>query len=598
MAKEKYVSAYSIIRKLTEQVKNNRGLTKYSDAFYFIALKYYLGLEENVIDNSITDLSYGMSSAPNGELRDNGVDAIYIDSNSNIVYIFNFKFLEKPKFKNYPSDECDKILSYLDILFAYDETQNYYFNDKLKEKTKDILSFMDDKTVEIKIVFASNYFDGLEKTKKELFERALSEKGSNITFEEIHLNDLIHKYLNRNHIEYKGVCEVDKDFMFPKKTNGELELFIAKIKANNLLKLFISDKSKRESNKSLTATEIMSCKVDDQLFDDNVRIFLTKNNKTNKKIIETARHQPDNFFFYNNGITIICDKCKVTGGAPSKLILSNYQVVNGGQTIHSIYEAAKSDYNCLTEVEVLCRIFAGTDESKKRQIARYTNTQTKVSDRDLSSLDYIQMLLNEEFSLFNLKYERKKNQYKGIAQRKLRYDSHKTGQLLMAFKLGKPHIARSNKKEVFSDNYVNQIFDQNLTAETIIQLYRLNAWLQNADSKYKSYCRHAWLYVLYFYRLVFEKYRNETASGNNLEILEIEFNNIDDFSQRCYNATFKVVVYIIERKKASTQYYDDSNYFKSEAPIKDFKDVLDTYGETLNDLEAANLTVVVQESSN
>lgn len=591
MAKEKYISAYNIAKKLTEKVKSSRHLSKNSDAFYFVALKYHLGLDDDTIDECITDLSYGMNSAPNGEFIDNGIDAIYFDRATKTVYVYNFKYQEKAKpNNNYPSDECHKVLSYLDILFNFEEDRNYRFNSRLYSKTKEIVSFMSDDITQIKVIFASNYFDGLEHTKRESFEIQLREKNNTISFEEFHLSELMQKYINRTHCEYVGRCVLDKDLIFPKQTNQNLEFVIAKLSAISLLKLFLEDKSKRESKQSIFPNEIICSKIDDKLFDDNVRIFLTKNNKTNQKIIETAKKNPEDFFYYNNGITIICDSCIITGGNPNKITLKNYQVVNGGQTIHSIFEAAKADYNCLEKIDVLCRVFAGTDEAKQRKIARFTNTQTLVTERDLSSLDYVQILLNEEFELNNLKYERKKNQY-NVYSRKLRYDSHKTGQILLAYKLGKPHIARSSKKEVFSDAYVEKIFDTNVTAEMIVKLYELDAWLRSVSAEYKVYCRNAWLYVLYFYRLVYEKYITE-GNGNS-DALNVNFTSPGEYSNTCYQCVFRILQYIVEKKKKENEYYDDSNYFKTEIPIRDFNAVLQEYGETIDLLKSTDFKALI-----
>ena len=398
------------------------------------------------------------------------------------------------------------------------------------------------------------------------------------------------KYLIRNRKEYKGICSVDKDMMFPKSPNSEVSLFVVKIKAIDLLKLFINDKAKREQKQSLLPIEIKESAMEEELFDDNVRIFLSKNNAANKKIIETARRNPKEFFFYNNGVTIICDTCKIMGGSPSSIKLRNYQVVNGGQTIHAIYEAARADYNCLYKVEILCRIFAGTDEDKRSKIARFTNTQTPVTERDLSSLDYVQKLLSEEFSLLGLYYERKANQYKNKVGRKYRYDSWRAGQLLLAFKLGKPNIARSNKKEVFSDNYVDKIFDETVNAKEIIQLYKLDSFLKADVGQYRQYCKNAWLYLLYFYKLVFEKYIGNIHKENILNVLDSDFDNIkaNSFEDRCKKVTFKLLKMIVEKRKStySEEYlYDDSNYFKREQPMNDFIDILETYGESLEKLE-------------
>lgn len=575
MAKKNYSSAFNIINLLTNEVKSNRNLSKESDAFYFVSLKYFLGLDDSVIDSDITDLSYITGGNPKGNNRDAGIDAIHIDEAKNTIYLFNFKYSNKDNFKNFPSDETDKILSYIDNLYSYDKNKNYYFNNKLDSKTRDIINILGQGITTIKVILASNYYAGLENTKKVLFEQALADKGSRIFLEEFHLPQLIEKYLNRNRVNYTGVCNVDQNAMFPKKTNDRVDLFIFKMNALDLLKLFANDRSLRERKQPINDNEIVGISVDELLFEDNVRIFLTKTNKTNKQIMETARKSSKDFFFYNNGITIVCDKCDIRGGQQNTIMLYNYQVVNGGQTIHSLFETAKVDYKCLKNVDVLCRVFAGTEEDKKCKIARYTNSQTAVKERDLSSLDYVQKLLNEEFLLHNLYYERKDKQYKGQVSIKYRYDSARVGQLLLAFKLNKPNIARTRMKEVFSESYVNQIFDETISAEYIIQLYKLKEWLMEDVLDYKDYNKNSKLYIIYFYKLVYEKYTNATDE----DILKLDYNKIrqNPYANSCKNAVYKILKHIIEKKKSSETTYDDSNYFKTEQPIEDFKNVLSNF---------------------
>lgn len=55
-----------------------------------------------------------------------------------------------------------------------------------------------------------------------------------------------------------------------------------------------------------------------------------------------------NFFYYNNGITVICDRMTKIVTQPSDynmnaaFTIDNPQIVNGCQTVNSIYEALKN----------------------------------------------------------------------------------------------------------------------------------------------------------------------------------------------------------------------------------------------------------------
>lgn len=85
------------------------------------------------------------------------------------------------------------------------------------------------------------------------------------------------------------------------------------------------------------------------IFDMNIREYLG-NKGVNKKIYETLLDTEDrkNFFYYNNGITMICDKMSSVethlfgNNINAVFNVKNPQIVNGCQTVNSIYEALKN----------------------------------------------------------------------------------------------------------------------------------------------------------------------------------------------------------------------------------------------------------------
>ncbi|NCA92919.1 hypothetical protein EOM82_06710 [bacterium] len=86
------------------------------------------------------------------------------------------------------------------------------------------------------------------------------------------------------------------------------------------------------------------------IFDKNIREYLG-NTGVNKNIYKTLMDINDrkNFFYYNNGITVICDKIgkNSTHTIPNTNLstafdIFNPQIVNGCQTVNSIYEVLKN----------------------------------------------------------------------------------------------------------------------------------------------------------------------------------------------------------------------------------------------------------------
>jgi len=130
-----------------------------------------------------------------------------------------------------------------------------------------------------------------------------------------------------------------------------------------------------------------------RLLEGNVRSFLTANSKYNKGIQATLRKEPERFFAYNNGISATASAAVIdaTENGPRLRSASYLQIVNGGQTTASLHVAKKKDNANLGSIYVqmkLCVVKA--DDSDRldemiQKIARYANSQTKVTDADFFS---------------------------------------------------------------------------------------------------------------------------------------------------------------------------------------------------------------------
>jgi hypothetical protein len=134
----------------------------------------------------------------------------------------------------------------------------------------------------------------------------------------------------------------------------------------------------------------------DSLFDRNVRVFLgTRSGTVNAGIRDTLASQDRrNFWAYNNGITFICDRYEfddLTGD----LSIHNFSIVNGCQTTVSV---ANSPHPVGSEVAILARFIAASDDQVVDSIIRYTNSQTPIRQWDIASQDNTQKRLQREFS--------------------------------------------------------------------------------------------------------------------------------------------------------------------------------------------------------
>jgi len=130
-----------------------------------------------------------------------------------------------------------------------------------------------------------------------------------------------------------------------------------------------------------------------RLLEGNVRSFLSTTGKVNKGIQATVRAQPDRFFVFNNGISATATAAVVVQtDAGSRLISATYlQIVNGGQTTASLHVARRKDDADLSAIQVPMKLSVVRAENSEmldemiQKIARYSNSQNKVSDADFFS---------------------------------------------------------------------------------------------------------------------------------------------------------------------------------------------------------------------
>ena len=120
------------------------------------------------------------------------------------------------------------------------------------------------------------------------------------------------------------------------------------------------------------------------IFESNIRKHLGGKGSINKKISTTLEDDPQNFFEWNNGITITVDDVSIKN---NELYLKGAQIVNGAQTSKSILDKKKKANN--VDAEVLVTIIKTKDEEHQRKITKYRNSQNAVKGKDYVSLqDY------------------------------------------------------------------------------------------------------------------------------------------------------------------------------------------------------------------
>ena len=141
-----------------------------------------------------------------------------------------------------------------------------------------------------------------------------------------------------------------------------------------------------------------------RLLESNVRTFLDFRAATNRGMRKSLVTEPENFFAYNNGITVTATAVETEQKGGQLLItsLDNMQIVNGGQTTAAIYfsprekggiKGADRTYNYsdidLSKVFVQMKLTVIEDKEAanvmKANIATFANSQNSIQKSDLVS---------------------------------------------------------------------------------------------------------------------------------------------------------------------------------------------------------------------
>lgn len=128
-----------------------------------------------------------------------------------------------------------------------------------------------------------------------------------------------------------------------------------------------------------------------RLLEKNVRSFLQFRG-VNLGMRKTLTKDPEKFIAFNNGLTITASNKEVDIINEKFYIksLSDFQIVNGGQTTASIYFSQKDGID-ISKVKVMAKINVAKDVSEENlndlisNISEYSNSQSKVTNVDLRS---------------------------------------------------------------------------------------------------------------------------------------------------------------------------------------------------------------------
>lgn len=205
-----------------------------------------------------------------------------------------------------------------------------------------------------------------------------------------------------------------------------------------------------------------------ELFDWNVRQSLGRT-KVNKAISQSVQDQSQhaNFLLYHNGLTILTTELT---HEEDSITLSGYSVVNGCQSLTSLYENRDKITSDLRLLGRLIQLPPSGDLAAL--ITRHSNNQNSISARDLQSNSTIQRRLQNDIEARfpDFFYEIKRGET-GTNNGSRTIANEEAARILLAFDVGQPWSCHQSYK-LFDELHIAIFARPDVDADRVVALYQ------------------------------------------------------------------------------------------------------------------------------
>ena len=407
-----------------------------SAAFVLLVLKTLLVLSDEEVIDCLVDGG-----------NDFGIDALFFgpiqDGEFNVTIVQGKYKQSLEGNSNFPENDVRLMVAAIGILL--DPRRDILVNERLRSKIEEIRSFVADGALPTVHVILCN--NGLKWTDIAQNHIDMANYGDQVTWQHVGPDELVTmlrtKQLVSDTLQMTGKFTVE-DFAFRRVLIGRMPV---------------------------SQLSALLDRHGDLLLERNIRRYLGLNgNRVNDAVAATlsSAEQRPNFYFYNNGITIICSKFR-----HNALLLENtavqidgLQIVNGGQTSKTVQQVARDIGPAVAEAQVLVRIYElpSDDNDFVQSITYATNSQNPVDLRDLRSNDGKQHELSQALAGLGWAYRRQRTDQFGVGRD---VTSAAAAEAVLAVWRNRPHQARFNVSEHFGKLY-EIIFSKDLNGAQLV----------------------------------------------------------------------------------------------------------------------------------
>lgn len=381
---------------------------------------------------------------------DRGVDLIYIDHERRVINIGSCKVVAtfKKSNRNFPGAEVDKIISFIDDIMFKNETIVNFSNGFVAAKVRQIWEILEADPYDVHVHLFSNQLT-LADAERGRLQIALQRH--RVKLLEHGLYELSHGSVRAARPRFRKKLEPVKGKAY-NFCQGEGRGIVMTVSLPDIFKFL-----------SLDGTN----DFDERLLEQNVRYFLGLDNAVNNEIRQTlVSKNIEEFWYLNNGLTIVCDQIIGLENGCHPLTLVNPLIVNGGQTACVIHSVGVSTLKGISAGAVSIKLIETKNAAFIKEIAIASNTQSRIFGRDLRANDHIQGALAASLAIEGYFYMRKRGE-RAPSDAKDTIDAARIGQIILSYVHGDPVKSKTNSNSIFEELY-DYVFDPAIVNSEVV----------------------------------------------------------------------------------------------------------------------------------
>ncbi len=361
------------------------------------------------------------------------------------------------------------------------------------------------------------------------------------------------------------------------------------------------------------------------LFYKNVRNPLIQS-QFNEEIEKTAVENPAYFWYYNNGITAITYLLPAIGKNAITVNLTGLQIINGAQTVYSIYRAYKNAsptkrIQMDSEALVTLRLLKSGGKDFDLNVTRFTNSQNPVNDRDFCANDDIQVMLQNASYQTKIWYEKRRDEFRETPDDITEVPNYVFANVYLAYHLQDPvsvlknHTQRSktNKDLNFishrehKEGLYEKIFNKDTSFEDMLcAFYVFDTVYTRLDRSYEFSFRTNLYHLLALFNVAFTKYL-KAKFGEKINVNKQIIKTYEKGEKEIIIKTFKFLNQFVEKQVevANNEEKTTERMFKFLFTLSHYekiKDALEDLEISIEDIESIQLSedekIVEEEDTN